>query len=158
MRTLLAIGLVGAVGACSKSPPAPGKVVAIGSVCNETDGARVRLTGTVRYERGLLSFCSNMGGHKTCDLSLYDQADKPAAFDVMNKAPEAVHVKISVPVGTSPGEMTELPDKFTASDIVVHLPGKNTATEGSRVTLDGSVSVVPGTKNCFVNVEWASGG
>ena len=140
--------------------------MAVENACNEADGSRVRVTGFLRYERGLMSFCSSYGGKKTCDLSLYASADKPADFDVMRPrtGPEPVHVKISVPVGSSPGEMADLPKEFSPSDIVVHLPDKAKASEGSRVTVDGKLSVIPGDPNaaqgskkaCYITVEWAS--
>ena len=151
--------------ACSKSAPPPGQVVAIDQVCKGADGSRVRLTGYLRYRRGLLSFCSNYGGHKTCDLALYQDAAKPPDYDIMHpaKGPEPVQAKLSVPVGKQPGEMDELPEKFTAADIKVHLPNDAVAAEGGHVTVDGKLSVVPGDpKNpswpgsCFVNVDWAT--
>ena len=153
------------VSACSKSAPPPGKAVAIDQVCSEADGSRVRLTGHVRYRRGLLSFCSTIGGHKTCDLALYAGAEPPADFNVMrpSKGPEPVHARLSVPVGDQPGEMADLPEKFQASDVRVHLPGGATAAEGTRITIDGKLSVIPGDpkaptapKSCFVNVDWAT--
>ena len=163
-RRLLVASLFTVV-ACSKSAPPPGKVAAIEQVCSGTDGARVRLTGYLRYRRTLLSFCSNYGGHKTCDLELYQDATKPPDYDIMHPAtgPEPVLAKLSVPVGKQPGEMDELPDKFTAADIKMHLPNDAMAAEGGRVTVDGTLSVVPADpkqpnapKSCFVNVDWAT--
>jgi len=156
---LLVLGLL--VG-CGKSAPAPGKAVAIENVCNEEDGARVRLTGHLRYPRGLMSFCSTIGGKQTCDLSLYVGPEKPADFNVMRPrtGPEPLHARLSVPVGDAPGEMADLPKKFSASDVVLHLTDKGKASDGTRVTIDGKLSVIPGStpKSCFVNVEWASPG
>jgi hypothetical protein len=152
---------------CKKSPPPPGKVVAIESLCSEPDHARVRIAGYVRYERGLFSSCSTFGGHKTCNLVLYAAPEPPPDFDVMHpsQGPEPLHARLSVPVGDGPGQMTELPDKFSASDVVVHLPNEATAREGGHVTIDGTVSVMPGDPkapagpraSCFINVDWAAG-
>jgi hypothetical protein len=161
------LALPGMSTACTKSAPPPGKVVTVETVCNEADGARVRLTGYVRYRRGLLSFCSTYGGHKTCDLELYEGEAKPADFDIMrpSKEPEAPSAKLSVPVGDSPGQMNDLPDKFRDSDVIVHLAGKASASDGTRITIDGPVSVIPGDpktpqapKSCFVTVDWATAG
>lgn len=56
--------------------------------------------------------------------------------------------------------MAGLPEKFKASDIALHLPNGATATDGSKVTIDGKVSIAPGAANgpgaCFVTVEWAA--
>jgi len=151
--------------ACSKSQPAAGKAVPVDQVCNETDGSRVRLTGYLRYRRGLMSFCSTYGGHKTCDLELYRDAAKPPDYDIMRPAtgPDPVTAKLSVPVGKQPGEMDDLPEKFTEADIKLHLPNDALVPEGGHVTIDGKLSVIPGDpkqpsapKSCFVNVEWAS--
>lgn len=159
---MLVLGLMGLVSACGKSAPSPGKVVAIDNVCNEADGDRVRLTGHLGYERGLMSFCSTVGGKKTCDLALYATADKPADWDPLRPrtGPEPVHAKLNVPVGDAPGEMNDLPKKFSPSDVVLHLPDKGKASDGTRVTIDGTVSIIPqvAPKSCFINVEWASGG
>jgi hypothetical protein len=162
MRTLVAITLL-AVAGCAKSAPAPGKAVTVENACNEADGTRVRVTGFLRYRRGLLSFCSNYGGKKTCDLTLYASAEAPADWNPMlpSKGPEPAQLKLSVPVGDAPGEMAELPDKFSAKDIAVHLPGGATASEGAKLTIDGKLSVAPGAsaaqpKTCWVNVEWAT--
>jgi hypothetical protein len=163
-RASLLASLIALV-ACSKSQPAPGRAVAIDQVCNGADGSRVRLSGYLRYRRGLMSFCSTFGGHKTCDLELYRDATKPPDYDIMHPAtgPAPVTAKLSVPVGKQPGEMEELPEKFTEADIKLHLPGDAVVPEGGHVTIDGKLSVVPGDpkhptapKSCFVNVEWAS--
>lgn len=165
MRRLLCCALVvGALG-CSKSAPPAGKLVTAAQVCSEADGSRVRLTGTLRYRRGLLSFCSNYGGHKTCDLALYADAAAPPDFNVMRPqtGPEPLNTRLSVPVGGQPGEMEDLPEKFQASDVKLHLPNGATASEGSRVTVDGKLSVIPKDPTkpnepaaCYVNVEWAA--
>jgi hypothetical protein len=162
MRVRLAVvaGLL-LVLACSKSQPAAGKAVAFEQVCNEADGSRVRLTGYLRYRRSLMSFCSTYGGHKTCDLELYRDATKPPDYDIMHPAtgPEPVLAKLSVPVGKQPGEMDDLPSKFSEADIKLHLPSDAIAAEGGKVTVDGKVSVIPsasGPKQCFVTVEWAA--
>ncbi len=115
----------------------------------------------------MLSFCSTNGGHQTCDLELNKTAEAPPAWDIMHPrtGPEPVSAKLSVPVGTRTGEMTELPDKFSASDIRVHLPNGANATDGSLITVDGSLAVIPGDpktpnapKACYVNVEWVAPG
>jgi hypothetical protein len=167
MRTLMVLGMLSLLGGCSKSAPAPGKAVPIENVCNEADDSRVRLTGYLRYRRGLLSFCSSYGGKKTCDLTLYAGAEKPPDYNIMRPqtGPEPVQAKISVPVGDDPGEMDDLPKEFSESDVVVHLPDKGKATEGTRITVDGKLNVIPGDpktpaapKSCYVTVEWASPG
>jgi hypothetical protein len=164
MRSLLLLVL--ALG-CSKSAPSPGKAVSVGEVCNEPDKSSVRLDGYVRYRRGLMSFCSNYGGHKTCDLELHEKAERPPAFDIMKPStgPAPVTAKLSVPVGDGPGEMDDLPEKFKDSDIKLHLPQGAVAAEGARVLIDGIVTVIPGDpktpnapKTCFVTVKWATGG
>lgn len=164
MRQLLCCALVAFALGCSKSAPPAGKLVTAAQVCDEADGSRVRLTGYLRYRRGLLSFCSNYGGHETCDLALYEGAAAPPDFDVMRPqtGPELPFTKLSVPVGAAPGEMDDLPQKFAAADVHLHLPNDGVATESSRVTIDGKLSVIPGDptkpgapKACYVNVEWA---
>ena len=163
---LVALGTASFTGGCSKSAPAPGKVVALDQVCNEADGGRVRLTGYVRYRREMLNFCSTFGGHKTCDLQLNATADAPPDFDLLHpqKGPEPVSARLSVPVGDHPGEMEDLPEKFKTSDIKVHLPNNAVAGDGSKITIDGVVSVIPtdpkapaAPKSCFVTLEWAAG-
>src|SRR5689334_3277728 len=150
---------------CSKSAPAPGKSVGIEQLCNEPDGSRVRVNGYVRYRRGLMSFCSTYGGHKTCDLQLNASGEAPPDFNIMKPqtGPEPISAKLSVPVGDNPGEMADLPEKFSASDIKLHLPGGVVAGDGGKVTVDGKLSVIPpdpskpnAPKACFVNVEWAA--
>lgn len=162
---LFALVACGGLPACSKSAPAPGKVVKIGDVCNEPDASRVRLTGFLRYRRGLMSFCSSYGGHKTCDLELYESAEPPPDFDIMRPrtGPPPVTAKLSVPVGERAGEMDDLPKKFKDSDIKLHLPSGANALEGSHIIVDGKLSVIPtdpkaptAPKSCFVTVEWAS--
>jgi hypothetical protein len=161
---VIALGLVSQTLGCSKAPPPPGKAVSVGAVCSEPDKSEVRLDGYLRYRRGLMSFCSNYGGHKSCDLELYEKAERPAAFDLMKPrtGPTPVTAKLSVPVGTSPGEMDDLPEKFKDSDIKLHLPGDAVAAEGGHVIIDGTVSVIPGEPNapkaCFVTVKWAAAG
>jgi hypothetical protein len=165
MRVYALILAVPLLVGCSKSQPPAGKVVTFADVCGGADGSRVRLTGYLRYQRSMLSFCSNFGGHKTCDLQLYQDATPPPDYDIMHPAtgPEPAQAKLSVPVGKQPGEMTELPDKFTAADIKVHLPNDAVAAEGTRVTVDGTLSVIPtdpktpnAPKSCFINVDWAA--
>jgi hypothetical protein len=169
MRTMLVLGALGLSLGCSKSAPPPGKLVALDKLCDEADETHVRITGHVRYQRGLLSFCSSYGGKKTCDLALYAGAEKPPDFDVMRPptGPEPLHVKISVPVGDDPGEMDDLPKEFTEKDVALHLANDAKAGEGSRVTIDGKLNVLPAQpnlpsgplpKSCYVKVEWASAG
>ena len=168
MRALSAFVLIGlAFIGCSKSAPEPGKVVKIGDVCNEVDASRVRLAGYLRYRRGLMSFCSNFGGHETCDLELYESGERTQDYDIMRPrtGPEPVTAKLSVPVGSRAGEMDALPKKFKESDIKLHLESGANATEGSRITIDGKLSVIPGDpktpsapKSCFVTVEWVLAG
>ena len=162
MRTFVVVVVVALAG-CAKSAPAPGKTVSIENACNEPDGTQVRVTGHLRHRRGLLSFCSSYGGKKTCDLALYASAEAPPDWNPMQprKEPEPAQLKISVPVGDDPGEMSELPEKFEDKDVVVHLPGGAKAAEGTKVTLDGKLSVAPSAdasqpKTCWVNVEWAT--
>ena len=162
MKATLTLALLVLAG-CSKSAPEPGKTVTIENACNEADGSRVRVSGTLRYRRGLLSFCSSYGGKKTCDLALHASADAPADWNPLqpSKGPEPVQLKLSVPVGDAPGEMNDLPEKFTGKDIVVHLPGGATASEGAKLTVDGKLSVAPTAnasqpKTCWLNVEWAA--
>lgn len=148
------------VAACAASAPDPGKVVAIERLCDEPDDTRVRLTGWLRYRRGLMSFCQTFGGRETCDLALYATAEAPTDFDVMRPqtGPEPAHARLSVPVGGSPGQMDDLPERFLPSDVKLRLEGGGVATEGTRVTIDGKLSVIPGgdaPKSCYVDVEWA---
>ncbi len=156
------VGWVSVASGCSKSAPPAAPAVSLEQVCNGADGSKVRLTGYVRYRRELLSFCSNYGGHKTCDLELSASSAPPPDFDILHpsKEPEAPSAKLSVPVGAQPGEMDELPDKFKASDIKLHLPNGAAVSDGGKVTIDGALSVIAGStpKSCFVNVEWATPG
>jgi hypothetical protein len=166
MRSHVALLVIGAVVGCSKSAPPPGKNVTVSSLCSEADKSRVRLEGYLRYRRGLMSFCSSYGGKKTCDLALHESAERPPAFDIMRPrtGPEPVTARLSVPVGDRPGEMDDLPKKFTDSDIKLHLSADAVAAEGAHVVVDGIVNVIPGDpktpnapKSCYVTVEWASG-
>jgi hypothetical protein len=157
----LGLSLVG----CQKKAPPPGKSVGLTALCSEADGSRVRLTGYVRYRRGMFSSCDTFSGHKTCELALYEAPDAPPDFDLMHpsKGPEPMSARLSVPVGDGPGEMKELPERFSAADVSMHLADQATASEGGHVTIDGKLSVVPGdpktttAPSCFVNVEWAFG-
>jgi hypothetical protein len=79
------------------------------------------------------------------------------------RAVARVSAKLSVPVGSRTGEMPELPDKFSAADVRMHLPNGGKAGDGSRITIDGTLSVIPSDpkmpsvpKSCFVTVEWAN--
>ena len=107
-----------------------------------------------------MSFCSTYGKNMTCDLALYATSEAPADFNVMKprNEPELLNVKLSVPVGDEPGQMADLPEKFSPSDVVLHLSGGGKASDGTRVTIDGKLSVIPGSspKTCYVTVEWAS--
>lgn len=161
----LALGLFGSLPCCSKSAPPPGKAVKIADVCNQPDESRVRLDGFLRYRRGLMSFCSTYGGHKTCDLELYENGERPPEFNIMRPrtGPEPVTAKLSVPVGERAGEMDDLPKKFKDTDVKLHLPKGADAVEGSRIIVDGTVRVIandPKTpnapKSCYVKVEWVS--
>ncbi len=167
--TVRAPGLVVLCGvaalACSKKAPPAGVPTPIAKVCDGADGSRVRLVGTLRYRRGLMSFCSSFGGKETCDLALYDSAERPADWDITRptKGPEPLHARLSVPVGGQPGDMETLPEKFTAADVKLHLAGGGVATDGTQVTIDGTLSVIPpdpqkpdAPKQCFVTVEWAA--
>jgi hypothetical protein len=165
MRPLLALSCLVLLAGCQKSAPAPGKVVNIGGLCGEADGTRVRLTGYVRYPRGMFGSCDTFSGQKTCELALYASPEAPPDFNIFKpeKGPEPVHARIDVPVGDGPGQMKELPDKFTAADVSLHLPDNAAASEGGHVTIDGKLSVVPtdpkatpkAAPSCFVTVEWA---
>lgn len=80
------------------------------------------------------------------------------------KGPEPPQLRISVRTGDNPGEMDQLPKKFKDSDVVVHLPNDGKAGEGSRITIDGKLKVIPGDakagagKSCYLAVEWATPG
>lgn len=59
--------------------------------------------------------------------------------------------------------MADLPEKFQPSDVRLHLPGGATAAEGTRITIDGKLSVIPGDpkapddpKSCFITVDWST--
>jgi hypothetical protein len=167
LLVLAVLGIGAVTCGCSKSAPPPGKPVAIGEACNQPDKSRLRLSGYLRYRRGLMSFCSSYGGHKTCDLELYESGERPPAFDIMKPrvGPEPVTAKLSVPVGSQPGEMDDLPKKFSDADVKLHLPQSAVAAEGAHVVIDGTVSVIPGDpkapaapKSCYVSVEWAAPG
>lgn len=115
----------------------------------------------------MLSFCSSIRGRETCDLELYESSERLPDFDIMRPrvGPEPVKAKLSVAVGDDPGEMASLPKKFQASDVAVHLKSGANATDGSHVTIDGTLSVIPpdpaapnAPKTCFVNVEWVYAG
>ena len=162
---LIVFGVFGSLPGCSKKAPPPGQSTPIGSACNVPDKTRVRLEGFLRYRRGLMSFCSSYGGHKTCDLELYEGGESPPDYDIMKPrtGPEPTTAKLSVPVGDRAGEMDDLPEKFSASDIKLHLASGANAVDGSHIVVDGSVSVIPSDpktpnapKSCFVTVEWAS--
>jgi hypothetical protein len=164
---LFLLGVAGVSAGCSKSAPPPGKVVALDQVCNEPDGGHVRLTGYLRYPRAMLSFCSTFGGHKTCDLQLNDSEEAPPDFDLLRQQKDSLPViaRLSVPVGDHAGEMDDIATKFKTSDIKVHLPNGALAGDGSKVTIDGVVSVIPtdpkapaAPKSCFVTLEWAAAG
>jgi hypothetical protein len=150
-------------GGCSRRPPAPGQPIEVDQACNQADGSRVRMTGHLRYRRQLLSFCSDVGGPVTCDLDLYATADRPADWNVLTPGgPSPAHASLSVRVGRHPGEMVELPRKFSAADVKLHLPDGQSAGDGARVTIDGRVSIVPTATRtpaapalCFVTVDWA---
>lgn len=163
--SFLAFAVVASLLGCSKSAPPPGKPVKLGSVCNEPDESRVRLEGFLRYRRGLMSFCSTYGSKKTCDLELYESAERPPDFDLMRPStgPAPITAKLSVPVGDGVGEMDELPKKFKGSDIKLHLLSGANATDGSHIIIDGKLSVIPADpakpgapKSCYVTVEWVS--
>lgn len=164
-KLVLTLGLLVSSAGCSKSAPPPGKVAKIGEVCSEPDKSRVRLEGFLRYRRGLMSFCSSYGGHKTCDLELYETSERPPDFNILRPrtGPEPVTAKLSVPVGDRAGEMDDLPKKFSGADIKLHLQSGANAVEGSHIIVDGTVNVVPGDpktpnapKSCYVTVEWVS--
>lgn len=163
MRVLpLAASAIAFLAACPASPPPPGKAVAIEGLCEHQDGSRVRLSGTLRYRRGLMSFCSTFHGAQSCDLALLVDTAAPPDFNVLhpNTGPAPVQAKLSVPVGGAPGRMDSIPERFKPADIQLHLEGGGTATDGDRVTIDGKLSVIPsaeaGPKSCFVYVDWAS--
>jgi hypothetical protein len=87
------LGWLSVSSGCAKSAPPPGKVVAVENACSEADELPVRVTGYVRYKRGLMSFCSSYGGKKTCDLALYAGPEKPPDFNIMRPqtGPDPVH-------------------------------------------------------------------
>ncbi len=155
--------LILGVAACSASAPPPGAPVAVARACDQPDGARVRLTGYLRYPRGLLSFCRTVGGKESCDLALYADATRPQDFEIARApaAPEPAAVTLAVSIGDAPGQMRRLPERYRASDVKLHLEGGSTATEGSRIMIDGPVTVTPADlvngspRTCYVTVGWA---
>jgi hypothetical protein len=75
------------------------------------------------------------------------------------QGPALPHIRISVPVGDSPGEMKELPEKFSAKDVVVNLAGGGSASEGTKITIDGVLRTPASSlkeKPCWVKVDWAT--
>lgn len=157
-------GLIACLAGCS--PPEPGKPVSIADLCNQPDDSRVRLDGWLRYRRGLLSFCSETNGKTTsCDLALYAEETRPPDFNVMappTSGPEPVQARLTVKVGSGPGRMEDLPERFDASDVKLHLEGGKVATDGDRVIIDGKLAVIPSMpgeenepKTCFVYVDRA---
>ena len=146
-------------------PPAPGTSVPIARLCDQPDDSRVRLDGYIRYRRGLLSFCRSTDGKTTdCDLALYADAAPPADFNVMSPprtAPEPLHARLTLKIGNSPGQMDDLPERFSASDVKLHVEGGKTVGEGARVHIDGEVHIIPAApeanlpKSCYVTVDWA---
>jgi hypothetical protein len=61
--------------------------------------------------------------------------------------------------------MAELPKKFSASDVALHLPNGAKAGDGTRVTVDGTLQVIAGDlktpagsrpRSCWVDVDWAA--
>ena len=165
-RRALAAAAVVLLAACTVSPPAPGKAIAIAELCDQPDESRVRLDGWLRYPRGLLSFCREQNGKAVdCDLSLYADAARPPDFNIMAPpptAPEPVTAKLTLKIGKSPGRMDDLPERFQGSDVKLHLEGDKTAGEGARVVIDGVLHIVPAApevnvpKQCYVTVDWAS--
>jgi hypothetical protein len=162
---LAAAALLAALVACTPSPPTPGKPVAIGEVCDQPDGSRVRLTGYLRYRRGLMSFCSTFSGRETCDLALYEDATTPPDFDILHPAtgPEPVQAKLDVAVGGGPGRIDAIPREFKPSDIQLHLADGAKVSDGAHVTVDGELSVIPpspgaapAAKSCYLKVDWAT--
>lgn len=165
MRALVGAALL-AAGLAACSPPEPGKPVSIADLCNQPDGSRVRLDGWLRYRRGLLSFCSATNGQTTsCDLALYADETRPPDFNVMAprpSGPEPLQARLTVKVGSGAGKMEDLPQRFEASDVQLHLEGGKVATDGDRVVIDGKLSVIPPMpgkenepKTCFVYVDRA---
>lgn len=159
-------------GKAAKKAPPPGKPTTVETICGETDGAAVRVTGHFRYRRAMTgSFCYSTDGHKGCDMTLYATGGTPPSNtidDVLAKEPpkEIPLVWVHVPVGGSPGEMKNLPARFAEKDVALHLAGGGVAHEGDPVTLDGQVHVreepadpaVPGSKpgrHCWLVVTWA---
>lgn len=163
MRPILILAACAGLASCG--PPPAGTPTPVASACDAADGSRVRLEGYLRYQRGLLSFCHATNGQTTdCDLAIYADPAKPADFNVMAPpppGPEPVNTRLTLRIGSSPGQMDDIPDRFTASDIKVHLEGGGTATDGSGVIVDGKLHIVPASpdgaspKSCWVDVDWA---
>jgi hypothetical protein len=157
--------LAAVVAACAPTAPAAGKPTPVASVCDQPDGSRVRLDGYLRYRRGLLSFCHERNGATTdCDLALYADAARPADFDVLAPppaGPDPVQAALTLKIGKSPSQMEDIPERFSAADIKVHLDGGSVAGDGGHVVVDGKLSVIPqspgqaGPKQCYVTVDWA---
>ena len=68
---------------------------------------------------------------------------------------ELPSLKLSVPVGSGPGEMEKLPKSYSGKDVVLHLADNTRAGDGTRVTIDGKVKVTE-SKSCWVDVAWAA--
>ena len=151
--------------ACSKSPPPRGADVTVETACDQPDETQIRVTGTLRYPRKMMGFCSTHGGKQSCDMALYASTETPQPYDVMRPKHEVVtlpHLRLSVPVGDAPGEMAALPKSFTDSDVVLYLADVTRASEGSKVALQGKIRVIEGTvegqttKTCWLDVAWAT--
>jgi hypothetical protein len=164
VRALAPVVLAVVVAACAPTAPEPGRPTTVARVCDQPDGSRVRLTGYLRYRRGMMSFCSTLNGHQTCDLALYEGAATPPDFDIMAPpaGPEAPNAKLSVSVGGEPGQVDAIPRRFTAEDVQMHLDGGTRVSDGGHVVIDGKLSVIPqapgqppGPRQCFVTVDWA---
>lgn len=162
-RTLSLVIAACTLAACG--PPPAGTPATIDRVCDQPDDSRVRLDGHLRYRRGLLSFCETVNGKTTtCDMALYADAAKPADFNVMappTPGPEPLNARLTVRIGSGPGQMDDIPDRFTGRDIRLHLEGGTTATDGDRVVVDGKVNIIPTSpdgaspKSCYITVDWA---
>lgn len=173
VRTLVSIAILAACASgagCSKAKrrPPPGKPVTFDTVCNEPSGTAVQLTGYFRYTRSMSGFfCETRDDRMTCAMSLYETGGEPPSNDIddiikPDPPKEIRHLQVTVPVGSSPGEMSKLPKRFSADQVHLHLEKGGRADEGGKVTIDGIVTSYPGQAPigsrmaCNITMTWAA--